>query len=118
MHHRLMTEPVRGRQHYERVLDGAYVRLDWSYDHPDFPDAMAMLTDDAMYYFDVRGETRIFDARFDDEGWAMLRIDPEFSQRYTALFDGPDAFEAVGDYSEDGGATWEQDFTMTYIRVE
>ena len=117
MHHRAMTEPVSGRQHYERVLDGAYVRLDWSYDHLDFPDAMAMLTDDEMYYFDVRGETRIFDARFDDEGWAMLRIDPEFSQRYTALFDGPDAFETVGDYSEDGGETWVQDFTMDYVRV-
>jgi hypothetical protein len=117
MHHRLMTEPIRGRQHYERVLDGAYVRLDWSYDHPDFPDALAILSEDAAHYFDVRGVTRVFDLEIDDEGWRMVRLDPEFAQRYTTRFVGEDAMESEGEFSSDGGTTWDHDFTMTYTRV-
>jgi hypothetical protein len=117
MHHRAMAEPVSGRQRYERVLDGAYVLLNWSYDHPDFPDAMALLSDDAMHYFDVRGVTRVFDLQLDPDGWSMVRIDPEFSQRYTARYAGPDAIETNGEYSDDRGATWQHDFTMNSIRV-
>lgn len=118
MRHRMMAEPVSGRQHYERVLDGAYVRLDWTYDHPDFPDALAVLSDNEMHYFDVRGVTRIFDLELDDDGWSMVRIDPDFSQRYQARYVGPDAMEAEGSYSDDGGATWQPDFTMSYRRVQ
>ena len=117
MHHSAMTEPVRGRQHYERVLDGAYVRLDWTYDHPDFPDALALLSEEEMHYFDVRGVTRVFDVELSESGWSMVRLDPGFSQRYTALFRGADAMEANGDRSEDGGRTWQPDFTMTWVRA-
>jgi hypothetical protein len=117
MRHHAVAEPVSGRQHYERVLDGAYVRLDWSYDHPDFPDAMAMLSEDSMHYFDVRGVTRVFDLRIDDEGWSMVRLDPELAQRYTTRFVGPDTMESEGELSSDGGSTWQPDFAMTYSRV-
>src|SRR4051794_19075352 len=97
MHHSAMTEPVHGHQHYERVLDGSYVHLDWTYDHPDFPDALAVLSEREMHYFDVRGVTRVFDVEFTEAGWSMVRLDPEFSQRYTATFRGADAMEADGD---------------------
>jgi hypothetical protein len=118
MRHHAMSDPVSGRQHYERVLDGAYVRLDWSYDHPDFPDAVAMLSEDAMHYFDVRGVTRVFDLEITDDGWTMVRLDPEFAQRYTTRFVGPDAMESEGEFSTDDGTTWEHDFSMSYARVE
>ena len=117
MRHSAMDRPVAGRQHYERVLDGAFVRLDWAYDHPDFPDALALLSDDAMHYFDVRGVTRVFDLTFRDDGWSMVRIDPEFSQRYTATYVGPDTIESEGERSADQGATWAHDFSMSYVRV-
>ena len=117
MRHSEMDQPVAGRQRYERVLGGTFVRLDWTYDHPDFPDALALLTDDAMHYFDVRGVTRVFEVEFTDDGWSMERIDPEFSQRYTARYVGPDAIESEGERSDDGGATWQHDFTMSYLRV-
>ena len=89
MHHSAMSEPVTGRQRYERVLDGAFVLLHWTYDHPDFPDAMALLSDDRVHYFDVRGIIRISDFTIDDAGWSMIRLDPEFSQRSTTRFHNP-----------------------------
>ena len=117
MRHHAMEEAVGGRQRYERTLEGAFVRLDWTYDHPDFPDAFAMLSEQKMWYFDVRGLDRLFDASFTEDGWSMERIVPEFSQRYTARWDGADAIESVGEFSEDLGESWQQDFTMTYRRV-
>ena len=61
MHHSAMSEPVTGRQRYERALDGAFVLQHWTSYHPDFPDAMALLSDDRYHYFDVRGITRVFE---------------------------------------------------------
>jgi hypothetical protein len=71
-----------------------------------------------MHYFDVRGVTRVFDLEITDDGWAMVRLDPEFAQRYTTRFVGPDAMESEGEFSADGGTTWEHDFSMSYARVE
>jgi hypothetical protein len=118
MRHSAMTDPVIGRQRYERVLDGAYVLLNWTYDHPEFPDAMALLSEAEMHYFDVRGVTRVFDLRIDQAGWSAVRVDPEFSQRYTARFDGTDAMVTNGEYSNDLGVTWQHDFTMSSTRVD
>ena len=117
MHHRALAEPVTGRQRYERVLDDAFVQLTWTYDHPDFPDALALITETAMHYFDVRGVVRVFDVAFTEDGWTMVRHDPELSQRFTARYVGADTIETAGEYSEDQGATWQHDFTMTLRRV-
>jgi hypothetical protein len=118
MHHSAMSEPVTGRQRYERVLDGAFVLQHWTYAHPDFPDAMALIAEDRYHHFDVRGITRVFDFEVDDAGWSMIRLDEDFSQRSTARFCGPDAMESTGEVSHDNGVTWQPDFTMTYQRVE
>lgn len=118
MRHVAMDEPVFGRQTYERVLDGAFVRLDWTYDHPDFPNAVAMLDESASHYFDVRGIARIYDLSFDNAGWSMIRRDPDFWQRSAVRFIGADAMEGTGENSHDGGATWEHDFAISYLRVK
>jgi len=118
MHHSVMTEPVQGRQRYERVLDGAYVLLTWTYEHPDFPDAMALLSPEQMYYFDVRGVTRVFDLRLHEDGWSTVLLDPEFSQRSTARFDGPDTVETAGELSDDHGVTWRPDYSMSSTRAD
>ena len=117
MHHSAMSEPATGRQRYERVLEGAFVLQRLKYDHPDFPDAMALLSEDRYYYFDVRGITRVFDFDVDDAGWSMILLDEEFSQRVTARFRGPDGMDSTGELSHDTGVTWRPDFTMTYQRV-
>jgi hypothetical protein len=117
MNHSAMSERVAGRQTYERMLGGAFVQQQSTYDHPDVPDAMALLSNDHSYYFDVRGIVRIFDLEMDDGGWSMIYLEKDFSQRTTARFSGPDVIESTGDVSTDNGATWEHDFTMIYNRV-
>ena len=117
MHHVAVSEPVTGRQRYERVLDGAFIRLDWTYDHPDFPDAMALVSDERWHYFDVRGVVRVFDLEIDDAGWTMVRLNEEFSQRQTVRFSGPDHMDSNGEASHNSGATWQPDFTMTCQRI-
>ena len=117
MHHTALAEPVTGRQRYERVLDGAFVLQHWTYDHPDFPDAMALLSEERYHYFDVRGTVRVFDLEVEDTGWTIVRLDEDFSQRSTARFRGPDAMEGTGEASHDLGATWLPDFTITYRRA-
>ena len=117
MRNHAFPDAVTGRQRYERTLEGAFVRLEWTYDHADFPDALAVLAEDKMWYFDVRGVHRLIDLTFDDHGWSTLHLDADFSQRSTARFVDDDTIETEGEYSEDLGATWHRDFTMTSQRV-
>ena len=117
MLHSAMSGPITGRQQYERVLDGAFVLLNWTYHHPDFPDAMALLSDDQCHYFDVRGIVRVFSLEVNAAGWSMSRLDNDFSQRHTAQFRGPDVMDSTGEKSDDQGVTWQHDFTMTYRRI-
>ena len=118
MHHSAMSEQVTGQQRYERVLNGAFVLQHWTYDHPDFPDAMALLSEDQYHYFDVRGIVRVFILEINDGGWSMVRLDEDFSQRFTARFRSPNVIDTTGELSHDAGVTWQPDFTMTLQRIE
>lgn len=113
MQHVAVPEPVVGQQRYERVLRGAYIQLQWTYEHPQFPDALCLLDDRSVHYFDTRGVTRVFDLETTDAGWSMVRRDPDFWQRSAGRFLGPDAVEGTGENSFDGGATWQHDFSIT-----
>ena len=117
MQHVAVAAPVTGRQRYERVLGGAFVLLHWTYDAADFPDALALLDEGSVHYFDVRGVTRVFDLHVDDAGWSMVRRDPDPWQRSSAVFVGPDAMDGRGENSHDGGSTWEHDYAVSYRRV-
>lgn len=118
MHHSDLSQPVTGRQRYERTLDDAFMLQHWTYDHPDFPDAMGLLSENRYYYFDVRGIVRVFELEADDAGWSMVHLDEHFSQRYTARFRGRDVIDASGEKSYDNGVSWEPDFTMRFQRIE
>lgn len=117
MRHVAMPEPISGQQRYERVLDGAFVLLHWTYDHPDFPDAIAVLDDRRLHYFDVRGVTRLFDLEVGDSGWTMIRRDSDFWQRSTITFSDRDSMNGTGQNSYDSGASWQHDFSISYTRV-
>jgi hypothetical protein len=118
MHHSELAEPVTGRQRYEPVLDGAFLMMHWHYDHPEFPDAIALISSTQYHYFDVRGVVRVFDYAVDDAGWSMTRLDDEFSQRTIGRFAGADAVDCVGERSANSGAMWQRDFAMRMTRVE
>jgi hypothetical protein len=116
MQHSQVPTPITGRQQYERVLDGAFVMLRWTYAHPDFPDAIAIVDEHSYNYFDVRGVIRVFDFAIDEFGWSMTRLDETFSQRASARFTGEDTIDGNGEYSENSGATWHHDYSLTYQR--
>ena len=92
--------------------------LHWTYHHPDFPDAIALLDDRTYHYFDVRGVTRVFELTIDDSGWAMIRRDKDVWQRSAGRFRGTDAIDGTGENSFDAGVTWQHDFSMSYARIE
>ena len=116
MRHVAVPEPVLARQTYERVLDGAFVLLRWTYERPEFPDAIALLDEGSYHSFDVRGVARVFALRVDDTGWSIERRDDDFWQRSAVSFLGPDAMEGTGENSSDQGATWQHDFAISYAR--
>jgi hypothetical protein len=117
MHHVQVAEPVRGRQTYERALDGAFVLLRGTYEHPDFPDAMALLREQGYHYFDVRGLVRTFQLEVTAGDWSIIRRDADFWQRSRTVFVDDDRMQGTGENSYDEGLTWKHDFTMTYERI-
>ena len=117
MRHSALPAPVIGRQRYERALDGAFVLVTCTYEHPDVPDAISLLDERHHHSFDVRGVVRVFDLAVDESGWSMVRRDQDFWQRSAARFTGPHAMEGTGENSFDRGASWEHDFSMSWVRV-
>lgn len=127
-------------------LPGAEIRgsseIDWldgeqflvyrsSYDHPDIPDALAVIGDTdglRMHYFDSRGVYRIYDVVVTPNGWvtAMGRGAPPgsfaspndtFSQRMTYTFEDEDrVISGKGRLSHDD-VKWEDDLQITYRRA-
>lgn len=99
------------------VPNGSFVMLHWTYDHPEFPDAIAMLDEHTYHYFDVRGVTRVFDLTIDDSGWAMIRHDEDFWQ-LSGQVPRHGRHRRHRGNSHDAGATWQHDFSMSYVRVD
>lgn len=117
MRHVAMPDAIRGRQRYERVLDGAFVMLHWTYQHPEFPDALAMLDDHRCHYFDVRGVARLFELELRPDGWTMIRRDPDFWQRSTSWFTGAHSMRTNGENSHDAGVSWQHDLSLSATRL-
>ena len=88
------------------------------YDHPDIPDAIAIIgTDGTVHYFDYRGVRRVLKTSIDEDGWRFSRDDPGFAQRYTGTFtDNGATIVGQGEMARDGG-DWEADLAVTYRRV-
>jgi hypothetical protein len=112
------SDPIAARQRFEWILGGQFVRLHWTIEHPDFPDAMVIMRADAYHYFDSRGVARNYRMSLADGVWTLQREDPDFWQRFTGRF-GADGTTITGDWemSHDNGATWRHDFTMTYRKT-
>jgi hypothetical protein len=90
-------------------------------DHPDFPDAIAIIgapTEGlSMHYFDSRGVFRIYEVSMEDGVWRFWRDAPGFSQRFTGTFaDDGDTIVGRSQLSRDD-STWDDDLAITYRRV-
>ena len=106
-------------------------------DHPDFPDAIAIIgfterdrVDSApnidpatgnnahfrMHYFDSRGVFRVYEVGIDDDSWRLWRDAPGFSQRFTGMFvDNGDTIVGRWELCRDE-LHWDNDLEITYRR--
>ena len=116
---------IRGYTTFEWLAGRQFLIQRSHYDHPDIPDAIAIIgvTGEraagehlAMHYFDSRGVYRVYAVSLDDGQWRFWREDPGFWQRFTGEFsaDG-DTITGQGEMRRDG-AGWEPDLALTYRR--
>lgn len=72
--------------------------------------------DYSVLYADGRGVSRIYTMSFENGRWRMWRDTPGFSQRFEAELD-PGGQTITGHWEKSvGGAAWEHDFNIDYIR--
>ena len=91
------------------------------YDHPDIPDALAVIgvtgKQLSMHYFDRRGVYRVYTVSLEPGQWRFWRDEAGFGQRFTGVFsDDGDTITGQGEMCRDG-ATWEPDLALTYHRT-
>lgn len=122
-HPALPGEIVHGRVSFAWQDGGAFLIWRSEVDDPRFPQGVAIVgSDDAagtlfISYFDERQVSRKYDVTLRDNGFAMERMDPAFSQRMTFTIEaGGQRMVSKGEMSRDGGA-WEADLSQTFERV-
>ena len=64
---------------------------------------------------DDRGVYRVFDMKFADGEWTLLREDPDFHQRIVMRVE-PDRIDLRADASEDAGQNWRKDLDYIFKR--
>ena len=131
-HPYLPNAVIRGRATFEWLEGGYFLIWRAAYDHPQIPDAIAILGcgdsgdtgtssdsdgECSMHYFDSRGVTRVYRIGAEPGVWRFWRDRPGFSQRYACTVSADrNTMEANGELSRDG-TTWEQDLHVTYRRA-
>ena len=119
-HPALPATVVHGRSTFEWLAGERFLIQRSQTDHPDFPDAIAILgaAPDglSMHYFDSRGVHRVYEASVGDGVWRMSRRAPGFSQRFTGTFgDDGRTISGLWELSADD-ASWDDDVAITYRR--
>jgi hypothetical protein len=120
-HPLLPGDAIRGQVTFEWLAGRRFVIQRSHYEHPDIPDAIAIIGvtdgDLRMHYFDRRGVDRIYQVSLQEDQWRFWRDDPGFRQRFTGVFsaDG-NTITGRGEMCRDG-STWEPDLALTYLRA-
>src|SRR5262245_31237921 len=113
---------VSGQSTFEWLEDQRFLIQRSHYDHPDLPDAVAVMGiidgKPMLHYFDPRGVHRVFAVDISTDAWRFWNDTPGFSQRFTGTFseDG-NAINGQGELSRDDGSTWAPDLAITYRRI-
>jgi hypothetical protein len=112
---------VHGRAVFEWLADQQFLTLRSHHEHPDIPDALAVIgiLDGApgMHYFDPRGVHRVFAVELSAGTWRYWNDTPGFAQRFTgALSSDGQAIVGRGELSRDG-VRWDDDLAITYRRI-
>lgn len=113
----------RGHAVFEWLEGGAFLRF-----HAQAPDPVPSATliigrDDssenyAIFHYDSRGVSRVYQMSFDSNIWKIWRAAPGFSQRFSATLstDGT-LIRGTWEKSPDG-TMWEHDFDLSYTRLQ
>jgi hypothetical protein len=112
-----------GRVTYERIEDGAFIRMHSKMDDPEFPEGVAIFGTDGedetctMLYFDSRTVARRYSVTFHEDGYTWSRESPTLAQRFRVTF-GEDGrtMEVKGQMKKDGG-DWEPDLSLSCTRA-
>jgi hypothetical protein len=112
---------VTGRTAFEWLEGEQFLIQRSQADHPDFPDAIALIGAPAgtlsMHYFDSRGVHRVYEVSLSEGVWKIWRDAPGFSQRFTGTFgDDSRTISGLWELSRDG-SSWDDDLEITYRRV-
>jgi hypothetical protein len=113
---------VSGQATFEWLEDQRFLIQRSHYDHPEIPDAIALIgiIDGklSMHYFDPRGVHRVFAVDITADTWRFWNDAPGFSQRFAGTFThGGLTITGQSQLSRDG-TNWEDDLAITYRRVE
>ena len=118
----------RAEVSFEWLAGETFLVQRWSVPIPEAPDGIAIIgwNEDRgtflQHYFDSRGVARVYEMEISDGAWTLTRTAPDFtelsfSQRYTGTFsDDGGRIDGRWETSHDGGATWELDFELSYVR--
>jgi len=114
---------LRGKVTFERIENGAFIRMHSKMVDPEIPEGVAVFGTDGdegtctMLYFDVRGVARRYAVALEADGFTWSRDSPQFAQRFrvTIAEDGR-TMESEGSMKKDGGA-WEPDLRLSYLRA-
>lgn len=120
-HPQLAGDPIHGDSTIEWLDGRRFVIQRSHYDHPQIPDAIAIIGvvdgELSMHYFDSRGVFRVYAVSLEGATWRFWRDGPDFAQRFTCtLSEDGDTIEGQGQLSRDG-STWEGDLAITYRRL-
>jgi hypothetical protein len=110
------------------ILGDPYLLEESVLGDPHFPESRSIIEYDEstggfrQHYFDSRGVTRVYRLELDGTRWTRTRTEPDFTalafaQRFVGEI-SPDGRSVEGrwEQSHDGGATWELDFGLRYVR--
>lgn len=123
-HPALPGRTVRGKVTFERIEDGAFVRMHSRMVDPEFPEGVALFGTDGehpgatMLYFDERGVSRRYDVTFQADGFTWSRDSDKLAQRFrVTIAAGGRSMEGVGEMKPEGEA-WGADLCLSYVRVD
>ena len=119
--HPALPGTIRGESTFEWLEGQRFLIWRSRYDHPEVPDAIAIMgmIDGklSMQYFDTRGVHRVLAVSLSEGAWRFSRDGSDFSQRFTGTFsDDSDTITGLSEISEDG-STWDDDLAITYRRA-